>query len=290
MVFSKGPNAYHEVTMEQESRSLLPPDHDAKVRMAFTVAYDGRGFHGWQYQPSVSSVQGTIESAFERLLDLPVRIAGSGRTDTGVSAWGQVFHVDVDGTGRWTPETLRRAVNHFLPPEIRIVSVCVVAADFHARHDVRAKIYRYAFVSAPRLGHTPSPLSLPFLPFIPAPLDLTLMKTASRSFLGSRYYAHFTVQRSCPENPVRTVDGIHWEIAADSISFWVTGRGFLHMMIRYMVGGLIDVGAGRRTPGELEKLLVPGSDAPKVPIRPAPPEGLCLVRVLYGKKDPFYPY
>lgn len=273
--------------MEQDAPHTTPVD--TRIRMAFVVSYDGRGFHGWQYQPGSPTVQGAIEDAFERLLGRPVRISGSGRTDTGVSAWGQVFHADIDAPSRWTPESLRRALNHFLPPEIRIMEGRIVAPDFHARHDVRAKIYRYAFASGPRLGHTQSPLSSPFLPFIAAPLDLARMMTASKVFLGTRSYAHFTVQRSCPDDPVRTVGGIHWEIAPDSVGIWVTGRGFLHMMIRYMVGSLFDIGRGSRTPDDLEKLLTPGSPPPPVPLRPAPPEGLCLVRVLYGKNDPFSP-
>ncbi|MHB8544760.1 MAG: tRNA pseudouridine(38-40) synthase TruA [Leptospirales bacterium] len=258
-------------------------------RFAFTVSYDGRRFQGWQQQRSGATIQGTIEDSFRQLTGQSVRIQGSGRTDTGVSAWGQVFHVDIAGE-RWTPESLRKGLNHFLPFSIRILEGRDVLPDFHARHDVIRKIYRYRFSVSPGGGYTPAPLGSPFHSHFHYLLDFSLMKRASASFLGIRDYRHFTVRRSLPEDSRRTIDDVYWETDPSGIWFWVVGRGFLHMMIRFMVGALIDVGRTIRTPEEIDSLLTSGTPAPRFPLRPAYPEGLALIRVLYGKKDPFSPF
>ncbi|MHB1287405.1 MAG: tRNA pseudouridine(38-40) synthase TruA [Leptospirales bacterium] len=258
-------------------------------RFAFTVSYDGRGFQGWQQQKSGPTIQGAIEESILRLTGKSVRVSGSGRTDTGVSAWGQVFHCDIED-GRWTEETLRRGMNHFLPLSIRVILGRHVPDDFHARHDAARKIYRYHMTSSLGSGYTPPPLGSPYIAHFHYPLDLDRMKECSALFPGVRDYRHFTVRRSLPPDSRRTVDDLHWEIKSDRIAFWIVGRGFLHMMIRFMVGALIDVGRGRRTVQEVNGLLMEGSPDPRVPLRPAPPEGLSLVRVLYGKRDPFPPF
>lgn len=258
-------------------------------RFAFTVSYDGRAFQGWQQQRSGDTVQGTIEESIRQLTGQSVRIQGSGRTDAGVSAWGQVFHVDIEGD-RWTHESLRKGLNHFLPLSIRVLEGRNVFPDFHARHDVIRKIYRYRLSVFPGGGYTPAPLESPFLSHYHYPMNLSLMRETSRFFLGIRDYRHFTVRRSLPDDSRRTVDDLYWETDPSGIWFWVVGRGFLHMMIRFMMGALIDVGRAIRTPEEIGTLLVSGSPAPRFPLRPAYPEGLALVRVLYGKKDPFPPF
>ena len=258
-------------------------------RFAFIVSYDGRGFQGWQQQRSGPTIQGAIEDSILHLTGKSVRISGSGRTDTGVSAWGQVFHCDIEDD-RWTEEALRKGMNHFLSPSIRVLLGRHVPPDFHARHDVVRKIYRYRLTASSGAGYTPAPLGSPFLTHFQYPLDLKRMQETSALFPGIRDYRHFTVRRSLPEDSRRTVDDIHWEVAPDEIAFWVVGRGFLHMMIRFMVGALIDAGRGRRTPEEIGALLASEAPAPKFPLRPVPPEGLSLIRVLYGKRDPFPPF
>lgn len=262
---------------------------DSYQRMAFVTSYDGRTFHGWQRQEADRTIQGSIEDAFKKLIGISLPITGSGRTDAGVSAHGQVFHLDIPLREKrpWTPESLLKGVNHFLPPEIRILSAAVSHRDFHARHDVERKIYRYRLrIVHPK--HPPGPLDNPFIGVFPAPIDPKLLKIASSLFVGKHDFTHFTVRKSLPPQTQRTIDTIFWEECGCDYQIWISGKGFLHMMIRFVVGAIIDVASGKRAPEEIEKLLHPGSPSPVRCLHPAPPEGLSLIRVLYGKRDPFH--
>ncbi len=256
--------------------------------MAFITSYDGREFHGWQRQGSDQSIQGTIEEALHKLTGMPLNITGSGRTDAGVSAHGQVFHLDIPirENRPWTPESLLKGVNHFLPQRIRILSATHTAHTFHARHDVERKIYRYRLRIVPQ-KQVRFPLDNPFTGVFFAPVDLSLLKSSSLLFLGNHDFTHFTVKKSLPPKTQRTIDHIFWERDGADYQVWITGKGFLHMMIRFIIGTIVEVANGKRTLEELEKLLQSDSPVPVKCLRPAPPEGLSLIRVLYGKNDPF---
>ncbi len=257
-------------------------------RTAFTVSYDGRWFHGWQRQGEDRTVQATIEEALTRLVGVPLTVVGSGRTDAGVSAHGQVFHLDLPESQhhRWTPESLRKGANHFLPKEIRLLSSADVGPTFHARHSVRKKIYRYRFRIIPA-NHTPSPLDNPFTGVFAAPVDLDLFRMATHLFSGHHDFTHFTVRKSLPPRTDRTIDDLFFEQIGTDHQIWITGKGFLHMMIRFMVGSMIEVAKGKRSLAELGSILLPGAPPPGKALKPAPPEGLSLIRVLYGEMDPF---
>ena len=255
-------------------------------RFAFVVSYDGRGFQGWQSQIRGNAVQDRIEEAFARLTRQDVRVSGSGRTDTGVSASGQVFHCDL-AENKWAPDSLLRGLNHYLPPAVRILQAAAVGPDFHARHDVVRKIYRYRWVFLSRSFKEIAPTEDPFCGTFLVPLHWTILQQATRLFEGSNDFTRFTVQKSCPEDARRTIDAIQWVAGADTLDLWVAGRGFLHMMIRYIAMALLETGQQKRSVKILQDLLQPGSLPPIPPLQPAPPEGLSLVRVLYGKKDPF---
>ena len=258
-------------------------------RFAFVVSYDGRPFHGWQSQTGGGAVQDVVEEAFAQLTRQDIRVTGSGRTDAGVSASGQVFHCDVDGE-KWTPETLAKGVNHFLPSCVRIVRGTCVPADFHARHDVFRKIYRYRWIPAASPNTPFLPTDSPFRGIFSVQLDLAAMKKATALFAGFHDFSHFTVRKSCPDDARRTIDQIGWETGPAELVLWIAGRGFLHMMIRYIAQTLIHVGQGKRSPEAVAGLLLQGSSSPFPPLHPAPPEGLDLVRVLYGKREPFPPF
>jgi len=256
--------------------------------MAFITAYDGRNFHGWQRQEGDRSIQGTIEEAFSKLTGRSLTITGSGRTDAGVSAHGQVFHLDIPKreSRPWTPETLLKGGNHFLPSEIRLLSATRTQRDFHARHDVQKKIYRYRLRIVPQ-KQICGPLEDPFAGVFFAPVDYALLKEAASLFLGSHDFTHFTVKKSLPPKTQRTIEDIFWEQVGCDTMFWIIGRGFLHMMIRFIVGAIIEVASGKRTIEEIETLLHTDSPPPVKCLRPAPPEGLSMIRVLYGTEDPF---
>ncbi|MCL4461173.1 MAG: tRNA pseudouridine(38-40) synthase TruA [Nitrospirae bacterium] len=257
-------------------------------RFAFVVSYDGRGFQGWQSQIRGNAVQDRVEEAFCRLTQEDVRVTGSGRTDTGVSAAGQVFHCDLSGE-KWTPEVLLRGLNHYLPPTVRVVRAAPVAPDFHARHDVVRKIYRYRWVPLSARGRGVLPTDSPFCgTFVEFP-DWSILQQATKLLEGSNDFSHFTIRKSCPENARRTIDAIRWVAGAGTLDLWVAGRGFLHMMIRYIAMALLETGQKKRSVESLRNLLHDKSPPPVPPLQPAAPEGLSLIRVLYGKKEPFPP-
>jgi tRNA pseudouridine38-40 synthase len=258
-------------------------------RVALLIAYDGRSFSGWQVQPSDRTIQGVIENSLAALANQPVRITGAGRTDAGVSAWGQVAHLDLPASFSIPADRLGRVLNQSLPPEIRILESRQVGPEFHARYRATQKIYKYSFRWLPGTlfrhpGDNPasSPLRSPFV--------LGKAISASRFFVGPHDFRHFTVGSSCPDDPVRTVTGIFWEKTPDGLSFWISGPGFLHRMVRMIGGFLRDIGQGAREEREIPPLLEPGSShGPSRSVAPLPPEGLALVRVLYGAIDPFDP-
>lgn len=258
-------------------------------RFAFVVSYDGRPFHGWQSQSGGGAVQDVVEEAFAQLTRQDIRVTGSGRTDAGVSASGQVFHCDIGGE-KWSPDALSKGVNHFLPSSVRIVRGACVPSDFHARHDVFRKIYRYRWIPGSSRNEPPAPTDTPLRGIFSVPLDLAAMKKATAIFAGFHDFTHFTVRKSCPDDARRTIDHIDWEAGPSALVLWIAGRGFLHMMIRYIAQTLIQVGQGKRSPETVPELLLQGSSSPFPPLQPAPPEGLELVRVLYGKREPFPPF
>lgn len=257
-------------------------------RVALLVAYDGRNTCGWQIQRHGRTVQGTLEDACLTAFGRAVRITGAGRTDAGVSAWGQVAHADIPGDCPVPDDRLEHLLNRALPPEIRIFGSVGVAPSFHARHSARMKIYCYAFRWLPdSLRRHPG--DRPFSGPIHRPFVLERAERAGRIFLGAHDFRHFTVAASCPEETVRTISGIFWERTPDGLSLWISGPGFLHKMVRMIGGYLRDVATGARTAEDLPLLLERGSPPPLRPVDPLPPEGLSLVRVLYRPPDPFDP-
>jgi tRNA pseudouridine38-40 synthase len=259
------------------------------TRVALLIAYDGRLFSGWQIQPSDRTVQGTVEDRLASLLGRSIRITGAGRTDAGVSAWGQIAHFDLPESVTIPVDRLGRILNQGLPPEIRILESRRVDSGFHARYSALQKIYKYSFRWLPgTLSRHPA--DNPVSSYLHPPFDLERTVSASRLFVGTHDFRHFSVVSSCPENPTRTISGIFWEKTTDGLSFWISGPGFLHRMVRMIGGFLQDVGHGTREEGELLPLLKSGSTKPPLrPVAPLPPEGLSLVRVLYGANDPFDP-
>ncbi len=257
-------------------------------RIALLLAYDGRSLSGWQIQPRDVTVQGLLEEVLTSLAGTPVRVTGAGRTDAGVSAWGQVAHADLPGSFPVPLDRLPRVLNTRLPPEIRLLKSLRVPGTFHARHSATGKIYKYTFRLLPE-GLVSHPLADPFSSPIRVGFDLTKVREASKAFIGQHDFRHFSVASSLPEDPVRRVTGIFWETLPAGLALWISGPGFLHRMVRMVGGFLKEVGEGRRSGSEIPSLLHRGAPPPFRPVSPLPPEGLALVRVLYGVKDPFDP-
>jgi tRNA pseudouridine38-40 synthase len=243
-------------------------------RLKLIVAYDGAPFAGWQSQSHGNTVQDHLERAFERVTGEAVRVHGAGRTDAGVHALAQCAHVDVLkflAADRWI-----KALNALLPPAIRVLSCRYVSKDFHARLSAKGKIYRYRIWIAPVLP----PLEYRRAWQIARPLDLGILKTAAKHFVGTHDFAAFAANRGKPEpSTIRTINSVRVRQKGPCVTIEFDGDGFLYKMVRLMVGTLVKCALGKMPIEEITARLHSG----KVGSArfAAPGEGLYLVRVRY---------
>lgn len=256
----------------------LPDSH----RICLALQYDGGAFFGWQLQPDRRTVQGELERVLSRLLNAPARVLGSGRTDRGVHATGQVATVDTPL--RWTPEALRRAMNALLPHDVWVSGAWVVAPDFHPRYDAtrRAYVYRVGLVEEAK-----SPFHARWCWPLARPVELESMRAAAAQLLGDHSFLSFAKAGQEERGDRCIVYGAEWrEWSGLGIEFHIAANRFLHHMVRYLVGTLVAVGLGHRPASDVARLLRPGPGMETSP--PAPPEGLFLRAVDYPP-PPFGP-
>lgn len=246
-------------------------------RLAATVAYDGTGFQGWQVQPGARTVQEEIERAFERLCGgKRPRIHGSGRTDTGVHARGQVFHVDPERKTPYPPQKWLEALNGVLPPDIRIMDVRTVPAEFHARFDAVEKEYRYRIDTRPVVP--------PDLRFTRCPcrrtLDVEAMRAGAELLRGEHDFLSFSASRGAPERTtVRDLRRLEVVEEDEGLTLVAVADGFLYKMVRQLAGALLRVGSGELSLAELGDLVEVPERTHLAPT--APPQGLFLWNVRY---------
>src|SRR5450432_168212 len=210
-------------------------------RIRIKLAYDGGGFHGWQVQPGLPTIQGILEEIVSGMEGKPVHVAGSGRTDAGVHALAQVAAFSIENPIPLL--NLRRAVNRLLPPAIRVLSTQEVHADFHPRFDAVSKTYEYRIVR----GEVCSPFEWPYVYHHPYPLDEDRMAGFARVFEGEHDFSAFAtsdVRDSDGKSKVRTVFSSVLERGEGRLIYRVRGSGFLKHMVRNMVGTLIEAGRG----------------------------------------------
>jgi tRNA pseudouridine38-40 synthase len=266
-----------------------------------TLAYDGTPFHGWQVQPGLATVQGLLADAIRRTVGESVLPQGSGRTDAGVHALGQVASFSL---GAPIPAAnFQRALNRCLPPSIRILSAEVVPPGFHARHSALRKTYEYRIF--PLCGRRlepgaaeqePEPICPPTLaPYVwpcPWPLSLEALNQAAQHILGTHDFTTFAAvdpdlsTRTDPEPlpaPIRTVTHSAWHAADGLLIYRVTANGFLHHMVRNLVGTFVQAGAQRLSPDSIPALLAAHNRSAAGPTAPA--QGLFLVNVEYPDLD-----
>jgi tRNA pseudouridine38-40 synthase len=243
-------------------------------RLKLIVAYDGTPFAGWQSQSHRNTVQDHLERAFERVTGGTVRIHGAGRTDAGVHALAQCAHVDVSKflpTDQWI-----KALNALLPYSIRVLRCRYVSKDFHARLSAKGKIYRYRIWTATIL----SPFECRRAWHIAQPLDLKILKSAAKQFVGTHDFAAFAANRGKPEkSTTRTINSVRVRKKGPCVAIEFDGNGFLYKMVRLMVGALVKCALGKMRIEEITSRLHSGklSSARFA----APAEGLYLVRVRY---------
>jgi tRNA pseudouridine38-40 synthase len=253
-------------------------------RIRLTLQYDGRAFHGWQVQPDQRTVQGELERVLSRLTNRAAAVVGSGRTDAGVHATGQVAAADVPQ--RWTPEALRRAMNALLPGDVWVAEAAHAPPYFHPRYDATSRAYVY------RVGlaqHADSPFHAPWCWPVLRPLDLGEMERAAAMFVGDHSFRAFAKSGQEERGDRCTVTEARWaDWQGLGLEFHVSANRFLHHMVRYMVGTLVDVGLGERPAEHIADLLEGAEGLETSP--PAPPEGLFLTTVTYpadaGTKPP----
>lgn len=239
-----------------------------------TIEYDGSRYHGWQRQPENPSIQAEIEKALAVMTRQPVILIGSGRTDAGVHALGQVanFHSDT----RIPPEALQKGLNSLLPDDIVIGGCQVVDDDFHARYDVKSKIYRYTILNRA----TPSALERNYVWWVRAPLKREAMQQAMRSLMGEHDFSAFEGTGSPRSHSVRRVLEVGMKFpGSDKILLTIEANGFLRYMVRNIVGTLVEVGRGKITPEDVADILA-SRDRARAGAT-APPQGLCLMQVNY---------
>jgi tRNA pseudouridine38-40 synthase len=243
-------------------------------RLKFIVAYDGSPFAGWQSQSHGNTIQDHLERAFERVAGKPVRVHGAGRTDTGVHAVAQCAHVDVGKL--LTPARWTEALNAVLPPTIRVMRCRYVSNEFHARLSAKGKIYRYRIWSAPVLP----PFEYRRAWHIARPLDLKILRTAARHFVGTHDFAGFAANRGKPdESTIRTIHSVRVRQKGSYVTIEFDGDGFLYKMVRLMVGSLVKCALGKM---KIEEIIARLDSGQVGPARfAAPAEGLFLVRVRY---------
>lgn len=251
------------------------------MRLKLTIAYDGRPFQGWQSQVGGNTVQDHIHAAMAEVAKTPVRIQGSGRTDTGVHAFGQIAHFDPPPEISMNPFNWVPALNTKLPPTIRIMACEEVPATFHARFSATGKIYRYDLCTDPVLP----PLKAGLAWHLPRLLDAAVLAEALTLFRGRHDFQAFAANRGdeTPETDrVRHIRAADLEMLADGYRITFVGDGFLYKMVRLLTGAAVLASQGRLRLDDLAALLdqPPGLPLGKSPLC-APAAGLYLQEVLY---------
>ena len=240
-----------------------------------TIAYDGTDFVGWQRQPSGLSIQGLLEDALTDLDGREVSVVGAGRTDAGVHAQGQVASVRLSRT--IAADALIRAINIRLPGSVRIHEAVEVVNDFHARFHARTKRYRYRIWNAAVL----SPFERPYAWHVPMALDPGAMAEAAAALIGTHDFAAFQGTGSDTLTTTRTITVSSIVTAEALVCYDAAGEGFLRHMVRNIVGSLVEVGRGHRSPTWISEVLASRDRSRAGPT--APPQGLFLMAVAYDE-------
>ncbi len=237
------------------------------------ICYDGTRYKGWQRLGNDdNTIQGKIESCLSRILGEPIEISGSGRTDAGVHARGQVANFHCEST--MEPREILEALGRYLPEDIGIYSCKDVSPRFHARLNAKEKTYCYRIWT----GEAPCVFERRYVAFFREKLDVEAMAAAAKLLAGDHDFSAFCGNPRFKKSTVRFVRRVEVREEGNELRIYATGNGFLHSMVRIMVGTLIEVGRGARSPESIAALFGgKRSDAGFL----APAQGLCLQEVEY---------
>jgi len=245
--------------------------------LKLTVAYDGRAYSGWQFQPDKPTVQGAIEATWQRLTQETLRVTAAGRTDAGVHAFGQVVGLQTET--RLSNDDLHRGLNALLPNDIAVCTIEDAPENFHATYDAVGKRYRFHVHN----GRAPSVFTRHFAWHYPQPLDAAAMHAAGQGLVGRHDFSSFETAGSERPDSIRTIHELTVTRGsgeqADRVTIDVAGDGFLYNMVRTIVGTLVEVGVGKRDIAWLAAVLA--AQDRRQAGQTAPPHGLFLVSVDY---------
>ena len=245
-----------------------------------TLAYDGHDFAGWQVRPNRPTIQGTLVSVIEQITGEKKLPQGSGRTDAGVHALAQVATVAIESPIPLAG--LRKALNDLLPAAIRVMNTEEVPAEFHARKSAQAKTYRYRIFR----GEICPPFLARYVYHHPYPLDENAMMEAAPVVTGEHDFTSFAAvdpersKEGLEINNIRTIYSSAWQRCEDELIYTVRGHGFLHHMVRNLVGAFLMIGKGNLTGKDLRRILELRDRSAAAATTPA--SGLVLVSVEYG--------
>jgi len=243
------------------------------VNIKLTIEYDGTRYHGWQVQPTGPTIQAVLEEAVSTFLGVSTRVTGSGRTDAGVHALGQVANFFCDQEP--DPHRLRRGLNALTPEDIVIRDVEIVADSFDARRDGRSRVYEYRILNRP----TASPFYLNYAWHVHDALDMQSMREAICCLVGEHDFSSFRAVGCDAAHPVRKVYCTSLDRNGDLLVFTIEATAFLRHMVRNIIGTLVEVGRKQRTPQSFAELLEARDRTKAGPTAPA--HGLFLVEVKY---------
>lgn len=241
------------------------------MRVRMNIAYNGRDFHGFQYQHDYRSVQGTIEKQLKRMHKQPTRIHGASRTDAGVHALDQYIHFDTSidiPSDKWA-----FIFNRAMPDDLIIKNVDIVDDDFHSRFNAKGKTYRYKIYTGPK-----NPFNKGLVTHIEQNLDINKMRDAAAPFIGVHDFTTFSSAKAEIKNKVREIKELNIIETDIGLDIVITGTGFLYNMVRIIVAYLVEVGSGIRKADTLN--MIAQKDRTLIP-KTAHAEGLYLEKVWY---------
>ena len=241
-----------------------------------TIEYDGKDFNGWQKQPNKLNIQGEIEKAIQNVTGEQVNLIGSGRTDAGVNAFGQVANFKIDS--EFPIEKMATAINSQLKKSIRVKKAEEVSRDFHSRYNCHSKTYNYVIDNSEQGSAIYRNLSY----HVSKKLNIEKMQKAISYFIGEHDFSSFKSSGTSSKSSVRTIYNATVVKENDKVTISLTGNGFLYNMVRIISGTLVEVGLNNIEPQEIPKIIEAKNR--QMAGKTLPPQGLFLINVEYDER------
>lgn len=240
----------------------------------FVLQYEGTRYQGWQKQESMANtIQSKLEAVLSKMCGGKIEVKGSGRTDAGVHAYGQVANFQTESAMSLTE--MMEYLNRYLPEDIAVISIEEAPLRFHSRLNAKEKIYRYRVLNS----GIPHVFDRKYTFCVPEPLNLEAMKEAASHLVGTHDFKAFTSTKKGKKSTVRTIEEILIERSGDEVVLTYRGNGFLYHMVRILTGTLLEVGQGIRRAEEMQEILKSKERQNAGPLVPA--QGLALMQVIY---------